>query len=98
MKPLTWAKVVFSRQADALRQRMDREHVRRLAQVIAVIKNGPEDGPVAGYDADGNLLRQMTGADTHVIYHVTFWPIGRVLQIALIEIRDWEPLESGLTL
>ncbi|PDW03567.1 hypothetical protein [Candidatus Viridilinea mediisalina] len=90
MKPLVWARVVFSPAADRVRQ--------RLARVISVIKNGPEDGHFAGYDANGHVLRQMTGADTHVIYRVNFWPIGRVLLIVWIEIRDWAPLESGSTL
>ena len=93
MKPLTWARVVFSRRADAVKRGMDHVHLQRLAQVIQVIKNGPADGRFAGYDADGSPLHQMTGMDTHGVYHVAFWPIGRVLRIAMIEIRDWEPLE-----
>ncbi|MBP1469000.1 hypothetical protein EYB53_025045 [Candidatus Chloroploca sp. M-50] len=95
MKPLIWAKVVFSPAAERLRQQLDAEHRRRLARVISVIKNGPEDGSFAGHDREGHALYQMTGADTHVIYQVTFWPIGRVLLIVFIEIRDWEPLETN---
>ncbi|NNJ13702.1 hypothetical protein EKD04_025585 [Chloroflexales bacterium ZM16-3] len=93
MNPLTWARVVFSPQADAIRQRMDQEHIHRLRRVIQVIKNAPEDGKFFAEESDGTVLRQMTGADTHVIYSVVFWPVGRVLRIARIEIRDWQPLD-----
>lgn len=93
MKPLTWARVVFSRDADAMRRTMDTAHQERLKRIIAVIKNGSEDGPFAGQTVDGTILRQMTGADTHVVYAVTYWQIGRVLLIVRIEIRDWTPLD-----
>ncbi|WP_129629368.1 hypothetical protein [Candidatus Oscillochloris fontis] len=93
MKPLTWAQVVFSRDADAMRRSMDAVHRERLKNIITVIKNGPEDGLFAAQAADGTILRQMTGADTHVVYAVTFWQIGRVLLIVRIEIRDWIPLD-----
>lgn len=92
MMPLVWARVVFSPGADATRRTLDREHLARLKRVIAVIKNGPEDGLFAGQAADGTVLRQMTGADTHVVYAVTFWPVGRVLLVVRIEIRDWTPV------
>lgn len=97
MKSLTWARVVYSRQADAVKRSMDEEHLNRLRAAIEVIKNGPEDGDFAGHDADGVPLRQMTAADTHVIYQIVFWEVGSVLRIALIEIRSWEPLDTGPT-
>lgn len=97
MKPVTWARVVYSRQADAVKRAMDEAHRDRLKAAIEVIKNGPEDGDFAGHDTEGVPLFQMTAADTHVIYQVVFWEIGRVLRIALIEIRDWAPLDTGPT-
>ncbi len=91
MNPLIWARVVFSPQADAIRQRMDQAHIHRLKRVIQVIKNAPEDGLFSRETPDGTVLRQMTGMDTHVVYAVKYWTVGRVLVIVTIEIRDWEP-------
>jgi hypothetical protein len=75
-------------------QRMDQAHRARLSRVISVIKNGPEDGKFFSQEADGPVLRQMSGGDTHVVYAVAYRVIGRVLRIVFIEIRDWEPRES----
>ena len=91
MKQLTWARVVYAHEAYAVREAMDQEHRRRLDRIITVIKNAPEDGLFVRQAPDGAVLRQMTGADTHVVYAVKYWEIGRVLLIVTIEIRDWEP-------
>jgi hypothetical protein len=98
LKPLIWARIVFSRDADLVLHGLDQQHRQRLAAVIAVIKNGPEDGLYAGEDDHGHALRQMSAADTHVIYRATCWAIGRVLLIYHIEIRDWDMLDDGPTL
>ena len=60
---------------------------------LLVIKNAPEDGKFYALAPDNTRLLQITGANMHVIYAVKYWPIGRVLLIVTIEIRDWEPRE-----
>ncbi len=91
MGQLTWARVVLSRRAQAALERMDPAHRERFWRIVSVIKNAPESGAFFMQVDDGAIIRQMTGADTHVIYGVRIWPIGRILQIILIEIRDWQP-------
>jgi hypothetical protein len=94
VNPLIWARVALSPRADAVHRQMnDAEHA-RFGQIIAVIKNAPEDGKFYALASDNTRLLQMTGANMHVIYAVKYWPIGRVLLIVTIEIRDWEPKES----
>lgn len=95
MQPLVWARIAFSPHADAVRRQMDQTHRDRLDRVITVIQQSPEDGDIYGTMTDGTRLRQKTGADTHVIYAVKYWPVGRVLLIVFIEIRDWEPLDDS---
>lgn len=91
MKPLIWARVVRSPRADAVYRRMNDVERARFARILLVIKNAPEDGKFYALAPDNTRLLQMTGANMHVIYGVKYWPIGRVLLIVTIEIRDWEP-------
>jgi len=93
VQPLTWARVVRSPRADAVYQQMNDAERARFDRIIAVIKNAPEDGKFYAMAPDNARLLQMTGANMHVIYTVKYWPIGRVLLIITIEIRDWEPRE-----
>ena len=93
MKPLIWARVMRSPRADAVYRRMNNAERARFARILAVIKNAPEDGKFYALAPDNTRLLQMTGANMHVIYGVKYWPIGRVLLIVTIEIRDWEPRE-----
>ncbi|NJO81895.1 MAG: hypothetical protein HC828_03330 [Blastochloris sp.] len=92
---ITWARVIYERQAYAVREAMTEEERERIDRVIEVIKNAPEDGSHYANASDGTILRQMTGGNIHVIYVVKHWAIGRVLGITTIEIRDWEPLDTG---
>ena len=86
-----WARIVLTPRAQAVLTAMDEEHRARFWRIVAVITNAPGDGAFFMQATDGTVLRQMTGMDTHVIYAVRYWPVGRVLQVALIEIRDWQP-------
>jgi hypothetical protein len=87
----TWARVALSPRAQAVLDTLTPAQRTRFWQIVSVIKHAPEDGAFYMRNADGSISRQMTGADTHVIYTVRFWPIGRVLLIVLIEISDWQP-------
>ena len=91
MTTLTWARVALSPRAQATLEQLTEAQRVRFWQIVSVIKNAPDEGAFYMRNSDGSIARQMTGADTHVIYTVRFWPIGRVLLIVLIEINDWVP-------
>jgi hypothetical protein len=94
MKPLTWARVdILDAPRRLLRSATDRQRA-LFWRIVSVIKNAPEDGLFYRQEPDNTVLRQMTGAEMHVIYAVKYWPIGRVLQVVTIEIRDWEPRDG----
>jgi hypothetical protein len=88
---LTWKRIVLSRAAQQILNSTDDEHRDRFWRIVKVIKQAPEDGGFYMKAHDGAVIRQMTGIDTHVQYTVRMWPVGRVLQIVWIEIRDWTP-------
>ncbi len=99
MQPLLWARVVYTRQAWQFKQALGDAHQRLFDIAIDFIKNGPDDGiPVGEDDADGTVIRQVSVQDLHVQYTVKYWPVGRALLIATIEIRHWEPLDDTPTL
>ncbi|NJO81546.1 MAG: hypothetical protein HC828_01460 [Blastochloris sp.] len=93
---ITWARVSFSWQADAMLRQMDgfyRQRVNNIIQVIKVTHDDAKERPV-GHLLDGTKLFQRTGGNLHISYAIKYWTTGCVLQIVFIEIRDWEPLDG----
>jgi len=86
-----WVRIALSPRAQSLYDVMEPSQQKRFWHIVAVIRQAPEDGAFFMRNADGSMVRQMTGANLHVISTVRMWPIGRVLLIALIEINDWQP-------
>jgi len=99
VQPLTWARVTYSATAWRVKQQLSDEERELLDIAIDFIKNGPEDGIEVGKDEDdGTVIRQVSVRQVHVQYTVKFWQVGRVLLVATIEIRHWEPVDDGPTL
>lgn len=96
MSMIKWISVNFSPQAQAIRETLDAQEKRRLNTIIQAIKNAPRDGHFyAPPPNPGEPLRQMTGGNMHVIYRANVVSLGWLLQIVLIEIRDWQMLDDG---
>ena len=91
-----WVSVDFTVQSRAIQETLDVQEKRRLNAIIKVLKHAPHEGHFyAPLPDSGEPLRQMTSDNIHITYRANSVSRGWLLQIVLIEIRDWHMLDDG---
>ena len=85
--------IVIAGRAVATLRQLDSPHRVQFDRLVAALRLSPEAGLFYAYDGEGRILRQVSGADLHVIYTLTYRVQRDRVFIIAIELAEWSPRE-----
>nr|MCU0492224.1 hypothetical protein [Chloroflexaceae bacterium] len=87
--------IVLGRAVAVIRQMIPTQRA-QFDRLIAAMRLSPQAGVFYGYDLEQRVLRQVSAADVHIIYTITYRQQGERLFVVAVEIAEWTPKHSDM--
>jgi hypothetical protein len=88
--------IVLLGQAYAILRSFDAAHRAQFDRLVAALRLSPQAGVFYARDSTGRVLYQVSGADLHVIYTLTYLVQVDRIAIVSIDVAEWTPQHADM--